>query len=101
MRGPRGWESSSTSSFGVYAVGDDHEETRKIRTVVGSFVRDHEHVRGFHAVCLDPDANRIYCDLTVDYALRDWDVLRAEFMAYMKDAFPENDVELTIETEFV
>lgn len=94
-------EERVTMVFGVYAVGDDHEETRRVRDKVIAFVRTHEHVLSFHAVYLEPASNRIYCDLVVDYALKDWDGLRTEFLAYMRAAFPDQDVELTIETDYV
>ena len=90
-----------TMVFGVYAVDDDHEDVRQIRRSVGEFVKTHEHVRSFHAVYLDPETGKIYCDLIVDYTLRDWDALRAEFLAYMDKGYSGRAIELTIETEFV
>ena len=59
------------------------------------------YVKSFHAIYLEPGTGRIYCDLVVDYALRDWGSLKSEFLDYMRSAFPENEVVLTIETEFV
>ena len=56
---------------------------------------------GCALIYLDNDASRLYCDLVVDYKLKDWDALRAEFLAYMKKLYPDYSVELTIETEFV
>lgn len=94
-------ELNVTMVFGVYAVDNDHEESIRVRKAVASFVRSHDEVKSFHAVYLEPDTNRLYCDLIVTYALRDWDALRAEFLAYMKNQFPAYEVELTIETEFV
>lgn len=90
-----------TMVFGVYAVDNDHDESVRIRRAVAEFVRAHEHVKSFHAVYLEPGTDRIYCDLIVGYGLRDWDALRAEFLAYIKELFPSNSLELTIETEFV
>lgn len=94
-------EHKVTMVFGVYAVDNDHEESVKVRKAVASFVRAHENVKSFHAVYFEPGTNKLYCDLIVSYALRDWDALRAEFLAYMKTEFPNNEVELTIETDFV
>ena len=87
--------------FGVYAVDRDHEESKSVRTAVVEFVQRREHVKSFHAIYLEPVTDRIYCDLVVDYALRDWGSLKAEFLDYMRNIFPENEVVLTIETEFV
>ena len=94
-------EEKVTMVFGVYAVDRDHEDSKVVRTAVVDFVRRREHVKSFHAIYLEPGTGRIYCDLVVDYALRDWEPLREEFVGYMKNAFPENEVVLTIETEFV
>ena len=87
--------------FGVYAVDDDHAETRRIRRTILEYVRAHKHVKSFHAVYLEPGTNRLYCDLVVDYELADWEALRADFLDYMKAKVPGRDVVLTVETEFV
>lgn len=87
--------------FGIYAVDNDHEYIKALRKTVGKFVSAHEHVKSFHAVYLEPDSDRLYCDLVVDYELEDWDALREEFRAYMKERYPDKQLELTVETEFV
>lgn len=94
-------EEKVTMVFGVYAVDNDHEESKRVRQAVLEYVRAHEHVKSFHAIYLEPGTNRIYCDLIVGYGLKDWDALREDFTAYMKDRFPANEIALTIETEFV
>lgn len=94
-------EYNVTLVFGVYAVDGDHEEVRVIRQRIAEFVRAHEHVKSFHAVYLDPASPRLYCDLIVDYELRDWELLRGEFTDFMRESFPERELVLTIETEFV
>ena len=94
-------EERVTMVFGVYAVDDDHAETRRIRRTILEYVRAHEHVKSFHAVYLEPGTNRLYCDLVVDYELADWGALRADFLDYMKAKVPGRDVVLTVETEFV
>ena len=94
-------EKQVTMVFGIYAVNDDHEETRQLRQAIGNFVKSHEHVVSFHAVYLDTNAARLYCDLVVDYELRDWDALRREFLDYITELYPQYTVELTVETEFV
>ena len=94
-------EEHVTMVFGVYAVDDDHVETRQIRRTILEYVKAHEHVKSFHAVYLEPGTNRLYCDLVVDYELADWGALRADFLDYMKAKVPGRDVVLTVETEFV
>ena len=90
-----------TMVFGVYAVDTDHEEVKELRGRIAEFVRGRDHVKSYHAVYLEPETEKIYCDLTVDYQLHDWDALRADFLAYMAEHYPDQQVELTVETEFV
>lgn len=90
-----------TMVFGIYAVDNDHEDVKQIRKTIADFVVGQEHVKSFHAVYLDPNSPRLYCDLIVDYDLKDWESLRGEFTAYMGEHFPQNEIVLTVETEFV
>lgn len=87
--------------FGIYAVDNDHEEIRALRTKIAEFVRNHEDVKSYHAVYVSEKENRIYCDFIVEYSLRDWDGLRDEFVKYISEFYPGYDVELVIETDFV
>ena len=96
-------EYNVTMVFGIYAVDNDREQSRELRSDIAAFVRDHEHIRSYHAVYIDPSpaSDKLYCDLVVDYDLKDWDALRSEFLEYMAGKYPENEIVLTIETEFV
>lgn len=87
--------------FGIYAVDRDHPETRTLRTQVAAFVRNQPHVTSYHALYVDPVNQDIYVDLVVDYELRDWDTLRREFTEYMHGLYPNNRLELVIETNYV
>ncbi|MDD2956519.1 MAG: cation diffusion facilitator family transporter [Oscillospiraceae bacterium] len=90
-----------TMVFGMYAVDSDHEEVRRIRADIASYVRANEHIVSYHALYLTPDFKQIYCDFVVDYELKDWDGLKADFGDYMGRLYPESELVLTIETEFV
>ncbi len=90
-----------TMVFGIYAVDNDHEGVKEIRQTIGAFIKTHDDVKSFHAVYLDPNSNRLYVDLIVTYNLRDWKQLEIEFKEYMANFFPDKQIELTIETEFV
>lgn len=90
-----------TMVFGMYAVDNDHPYSKEMRRIIAKFVSTEEHVKSFHAVYLDEAANQLYCDLIVDYKIRDWDALRSRFTEYMKPFYPDKEVILTIETEFV
>lgn len=87
--------------FGVYAVDDDHEYTKELRSKIAAYVRDNDNVKSFHAVYIEPGTDRLYCDLIVDYKLKDWDELRRDFGDYMKELYPDKELILTLETEFV
>lgn len=94
-------EYNVTMVFGIYAVDNDHEEAKQARITVSNFVKSHENVKSFHAVYFDHNTNKLYCDLIVDYKLRDWEKLREEFTAYMAEHYPDKELELVIETEYV
>lgn len=87
--------------FGIYAVDNDHGIIKEVRKNISSFVSNYDGVKSFHAVYMDPDSDLLYCDLVVDYSLRDWDELRNKFTNYMKELYPDRTMELVIETEFV
>jgi len=90
-----------TMVFGIYAVDNDSEKSKKLRKEVAHFIKGYEHVNSYHAIYIESKTNKIYCDLVVDYDLKDWDKLEKEFKSYMVDLYPNKQIELVIETEFV
>ncbi len=90
-----------TMVFGIYAVDNKNEDSRKMRKEIADFVRGHEHVKSYHALYYDQKANRIYCDFIVGYTPFDWEKLREDFTQYITALYPEASVELIIETEYV
>lgn len=90
-----------TMVFGVYAVDNEHAQIKELRRQIGEFVRNHEHLKSYHAVYMDEKDHKIYCDFIVDYKLQDWETLREEFTRYIAESYPEYEVELVIETEFI
>ncbi len=90
-----------TMVFGIYAVDRDHSEIKQMRQQIAQYVRGKEHIISYHALYLEPQTNLIYVDLVVDYDLKDWDGLRTDFTEYMHNLYPDNKIELTIETEYV
>ena len=87
--------------FGIYAVDHDHEDVKTIRQDIDIFVLKNKHIKSIHAVYLDPQTNKIYCDFVVDHDLKEWNTLKEDFLEYMAKKYPNNEIELTIETEFV
>jgi hypothetical protein len=51
--------------------------------------------------CVSGGVSEIYCDIVVDYELDDWEGLKNEFTAYMKKRYPKQEIDLTVETEYV
>jgi len=94
-------EKKVTMVFGIYAVDNDSEVSRELRKTIAEFVRAQEHVKSYHAVYLEPGTEKIYCDLVVDYKLKDWEELKRQFLAYMEGKYPGKEIELTVETEYV
>lgn len=90
-----------TMVFGIYAVDRDHSEMKQMRKQIAQYVRGKEHIISYHALYLEPQTDLIYVDLVVDYDLKDWDELRTDFTEYMHSLYPDNKIELTIETEYV
>ena len=90
-----------TMVFGVYAVDNKTESSKKIRTEIASFIKSHEHIKSYHAVYIPENSNKIYCDFIVDYKLQDWESLQKEFKEYMLNFYPDKELQLVIETEFV
>ena len=87
--------------FGIYAVDNDNAESKELRKKISSFIKTKEHVKSYHAVYLSEEERKLYCDFIVDYRLQDWETLEKEFVAYITEYYPEYEIELTIETEFV
>ena len=90
-----------TLVFGIYAVDNDSPNSKRLREYIAQFVKGHKNVMSYHAVYIEKKTNKIYCDLVVDYDLRDWDSLREEFRQYMFKKYPKKEIVLTIETEFI
>ncbi len=90
-----------TMVFGIYAVDNKSEGSRKMRSQIAQFVRAHDWVKSYHALYHDRKENCIYCDFIVEYGDFDWEALREEFSAYMQTLYPGCTVDLTVETEFV
>jgi len=87
--------------FGIYAVDYTSKDAVKMRKQIVDFIKTHEHVLSYHALYVNKKESKLYCDLTVDYDLKDWDKLEEEFVKYMKGLYPKYDIELVVETDFV
>lgn len=87
--------------FGIYAVDYSSKHAVKMRNEIADFVKKHKHVISYHALYVNEKESKLYCDLIVDYDLKDWDSLKEEFIEYITNIYPKYEVELVVETEFV
>lgn len=90
-----------TMVFGMYAVDSDEPGQNELRKYIAKFVAGQEHVSSYHALYLPLDRKQIYCDLVVDYELKDREALETGFRAYMAEKYPGYEIMLTVETEYV
>lgn len=90
-----------TMVFGMYAINNDESRIHSIRKDLAEFVRNTPHLISWHALYLSSDQRHLYCDFIVDYELKDWEKLRQDFLSYMHGIYPQFEVILTIETEYV
>ena len=90
-----------TMVFGIYAVDNDSKDVAKLRNEISDFIRRHDEVKGYHALYIEPDTNRIYVDLVMDYGRKDWEAVEREFKSAMAQLYPDKSFELTLETEYV
>ena len=87
--------------FGIYAVDKDSEISKKLHQQIADYVKKHEHIRSYHAVYFDKQTDRIYCDLVVDFETNDFESVIRDFVAYLKQFYPDNEILVNVDTEFV
>lgn len=90
-----------TMVFGIYAIDNDHPAMKSMRVRIAEFIKNYEHVVAYHALYIDAANQDIYIDIVVDYELRDWEKLRQDFTWFMQQYYPEQRLELVIETQYV
>ena len=86
--------------FGIYAVDNDSEESRTLRKQIAGFIQKQPHIKSYHAVYSDPKTNKLYCDLVMDYE-GDYEVIYKDFVTYLSSLYPDKEIEINIDTEFV
>ena len=86
--------------FGIYAVDNDSADSKKLRKEIADFVRNNEHIKSYHVIYSDKRINTIYCDLVIDYEV-DREAITRQFEAYLKSIYPDKNIQVNIDTEFV
>jgi len=94
-------EYNVTMVFGIYAVDNDNPESTELRRYIKDFITMTDGAKSYHAVFIDSENSKIYCDIIVDYKLQNWEELSNKFTSYIGEKYPEYETELTVETEFV
>lgn len=87
--------------FGLYAVDKDSRISKKLHKQIAEYVKAHEHIKSYHAIYFDKHSNKLYCDLVVDYEIHDFDEVIRDFTSYLKELYPDRDIIVNIDTEFV
>lgn len=87
--------------FGVYAVDKDSKESKKLHKQIADYVKNHEHIKSYHAIYFDKNNNRIYCDLVCDYEADDLGLIQKDFTAYLQELYPDRQIAVNIDTDFV
>ena len=87
--------------FGVYAVDKDSKESKKLHKQIADYVKKHEHIKSYHAIYFDKNKNRIYCDLVCDYEAEDLGLIQKDFTAYLQELYPDRQIAVNIDTDFV
>ena len=87
--------------FGLYAVDKDSKITRKLHKEIAEYVKNHEHIKSYHAIYFDKNSDKLYCDLVVDYQIHDYEEVIKDFTEYLKKRYPDRDIIINIDTEFV
>ena len=95
------YEYSVVMVFGVYAVDKDSKVSKQLHKQISEYVKEHEHIISYHAIYLDKEHDRIYCDLVVDYEVNDHEEVIKDFTEYLKKYYPDKQMVITIDTEFV
>lgn len=87
--------------FGLYAVDKDSRISKKLHKQIAEYVKAHEHIKSYHAIYFDKHSDKLYCDLVVDYEIHDFDEVIRDFTSYLKELYPDRDIIVNIDTEFV
>lgn len=86
--------------FGIYAVDNDSTDAHKLRSEIADYVKSKEHIKSYHAIYSDAKTNKIYCDLVVDYEA-DFEKTAKEFDEYLSKIYPDKQIQVNIDREFV
>ncbi|MBQ3295450.1 MAG: cation transporter [Erysipelotrichaceae bacterium] len=86
--------------FGIYAVDNDSKDNKKLRKQITDFAKSNPHIKSYHAVYSDAKSNSIYCDIVVDYDA-DRKQIYQDFSAYLQELYPDKNIQVNLDTEFV
>ena len=83
----------------VYAINSPDSEAGKLRARLYEVISRHEDVLQTHGFHVDFDKKRISCDIIIDFSVKNRHAERDEIECELRDAFPDFDVALNLDTD--
>ena len=88
------------TAVGVYSVNTKDNESSAVEEKVRGIVFAHEHVLQMHGFYLTKETNTIRFDVVVSFDAPDRRETYRQIVADVKKAFPDHDLQVTLDTDF-
>ena len=87
------------TAVGIYSRNSSDEKLMKMREQITELVVDHRHILQLHGFYVDEEKKRITFDVVVDFDEEDREGLIAHIIGDVKEALPEYDVVVAIDSD--
>ena len=87
------------TAVGVYSSNTSNEKLMKMRNEITELVVDHQHILQLHGFYVDEEKKRITFDVVVDFDEKDREGLVAHIIGDVKEALPEYEVFVAIDSD--
>ena len=87
------------TAVGLYSRNTSDEELMRMREEIEELVVDHKHILQIHGFYVDEEKKRITFDVVVDFDEKDREGLIAHIIGDIKNALPEYDVQVAIDSD--
>ena len=88
------------TAVGVYSVNTKDEESIRAREQVRKIVFSHEFVRQMHGFYLLKDKKTLRFDIVISFDAKDRRAVYSEVVADVQKAFPDYELQVTMDTDF-
>ncbi len=88
------------TAIGVYSVNTKDEEVINAKRKVEEIVFSHEHVRQMHGFYLTKEEKKIRFDIVISFDAQDRRAVFGNVVADVKKAFPDYELQATMDTDF-